>query len=199
MCMEEALCSSVFGKCLARISWSSLGQPSFASALAFFLGHPLPCCRERGCGASLSRCANFPPLLAESSGHRAGTARAELNCKRLPKLTSGSWPPTSAGREVTAEGVAEGGLLLSLCFGGGAFHYFGCFLCSNGSSRSAASLQHCKGWWAAAKSVIKRALEQLGVAGNSYAGAEVSLWYYSGPYITESKIRASLHLFNYLH
>lgn len=42
-------------------------------------------------------------------------------------------------------------------------------------------------------------LEQSGVVGNSYADAEVSLWCYTGPYITERKIRASIHLFNYLH
>lgn len=113
----QTLCSSIFGKCLARVTQSSLGQPSWASALTFFLGHPLPCCGEWGCGANLSRCANFPPLLAGISGHQAGTARAELNSKRLPKLTSGSWPPASVGREVTAEGAAEGGLLFSLCFG----------------------------------------------------------------------------------
>lgn len=175
-----------------------MGQPSWASALPFFLGCPLPCCGEWGCGANLSRCANFPPLLAGISGHQAGTARAELNSKRLPKLASGSWPPTSVGREVTAEGAAEGGLLFSLCFGE-CLSLFWVFPTLKWIIQVCCKSVTLQGLVGCCKIRNKESAGAIGVVGNRYADAEVSLWCYAGPYITESKIRVSIHLFNYFH
>lgn len=103
LCTDKPSAAQFLGNVLQELPRAVWVSPPGLLLSLFFLGRPLPCCGEWGCGANLSRCANFPPLLAGISGHQAGTARAELNSKRLPKLASGSWPPTSVGREVTAE------------------------------------------------------------------------------------------------